>query len=119
MPRIIVLAECRYAPRGRVVLEERVVTAHFESDHTSAQLVERVGWTIVDADELERADTGTPAHRCTRAPSVTRSWRGRMSARATERRDRRSMSWTVYARAATLWKMRVATHSAQAPGPRC
>lgn len=62
MPRIIVLAECRYAPRGRVVLEERVVTVHFESDHTSAQLVERVGWAIVDADELERADTGTPMH---------------------------------------------------------
>ena len=33
-----------------VLLEERVLPAHFESDHYSAQLVERVGWAIVDAD---------------------------------------------------------------------
>lgn len=51
MPRIIVLAECRLAPHW-----ERVVAAHIESDHSSAQLVERLGWAIVDADELEQAE---------------------------------------------------------------
>lgn len=55
MPRIIVLAECGYSPGSRVVLEERVAIAHFESDHSSGQILERLGWAIVDADELEQA----------------------------------------------------------------
>jgi hypothetical protein len=54
MPRIIVLAECQADPDPRVVMEERVLVAHFESDHSSAQLLERLGWAIVDADELEQ-----------------------------------------------------------------
>jgi hypothetical protein len=41
-------------------MEERLVSTHLESDHASAQLVERVGWAIVDADELERADPVEP-----------------------------------------------------------
>jgi hypothetical protein len=36
-----------------VVLQERVVPSDLESDHFSAQLVERVGWALVDADEIE------------------------------------------------------------------
>jgi hypothetical protein len=39
-----------------VVLEERLVTAHLDSDHASAQLVDRLGWAILDADEIEAAD---------------------------------------------------------------
>jgi hypothetical protein len=54
MPRIIVVAERSDTTDDRVVLEERLVRAHLESDHASAQLVERLGWAIVDADELER-----------------------------------------------------------------
>ena len=56
MPRIIVLTECRLAPHRRVILEERVVAAHIETDHSSAQLVERLGWATVDAGELEQAE---------------------------------------------------------------
>lgn len=57
MPRIIVLAECAHHGSGsQVVLEERVVVAHFESDHTSGQILERLGWAIVDAHELEEAN---------------------------------------------------------------
>jgi hypothetical protein len=41
-----------------VVLQERVVPNDLESDHFSAQLVERVGWALADADEMEhRAPT--------------------------------------------------------------
>ena len=54
MPRIIVLADCGHGLGHRVVMEERLVSAHLESDHASAQLLERLGWAIVDADELER-----------------------------------------------------------------
>jgi hypothetical protein len=35
------------------VLQERVLPSDLESDHFSAQLVERVGWALVDADEIE------------------------------------------------------------------
>jgi hypothetical protein len=41
-------------------MQERLVSAHLESDHASAQLVERLGWAIVDADELERAHPAEP-----------------------------------------------------------
>jgi hypothetical protein len=56
MSRIIVVAECVNDSQRRVVLEERVLAAHLDSDQSSAQLVERLGWAIVDADAYERAD---------------------------------------------------------------
>ena len=52
MARIIVVADP--SSGTQVVLEERVATAHLESNHSCAQLVERLGWAIVDAEELER-----------------------------------------------------------------
>ena len=58
MPRILVTTD---GPNGRemaVVLQERVLPSDLESDHFSAQLVERVGWALVDADEIEHR---TPA----------------------------------------------------------
>jgi hypothetical protein len=48
------------------VLQERVVSSDLESDHFSAQLVERVGWALVDADEVEHrtpAPEARPARR--------------------------------------------------------
>ena len=55
MPKIIVISEHRDGER-RVTLEERVVPAHLEDEHSAAQLVERVGWAILDAEQVE----GTP-----------------------------------------------------------
>ena len=59
MPRILVTAD---GPDGRQtpVLQERVVASDLESDHFAAQLVERVGWALVDADEIEHR-TPSPA----------------------------------------------------------
>jgi hypothetical protein len=54
MPRILVLAECDDDRRGAVVLEERVVPVHLDSDRSSARLIERIGWAILDAEQLER-----------------------------------------------------------------
>lgn len=55
MPQIIVTAD-RTADRdeGAVLLKERVNVADFESDHFAAQLVERLGWAVSDASEVER-----------------------------------------------------------------
>ena len=54
MPKIIVITEAK-GSEGTITLEERVVAAHLEDDHTAAQLVERVGWAILDAEDAERA----------------------------------------------------------------
>jgi hypothetical protein len=53
MPQILVVTETREAD-ATVVYRERVSLSDLESDHFSGQLVERVGWAMRDADELER-----------------------------------------------------------------
>jgi hypothetical protein len=60
MPQIIVTADRDAADRGEgaVMMRERVTVTDFESDHFAAQLVERLGWAVSDADEVERK-TGT------------------------------------------------------------
>src|SRR6266496_2351543 len=49
VPRILVTADGSDGREKAVVLQERVVSSDLESDHFSAQLVERVGWALVDA----------------------------------------------------------------------
>ena len=51
MPHIIVTAD---QGDGAVMLRERVNVADFESQHFAAQLVERLGWAVEDADQVER-----------------------------------------------------------------
>jgi hypothetical protein len=43
-----------------VMLRERVSSSDLESDHFAAQLVERVGWAVGDAHEVE-ANGARPA----------------------------------------------------------
>lgn len=54
MPQIIVTANER-ADRGdgAVMLRERITISDFESDHFAAHLVERLGWAVSDAHEVE------------------------------------------------------------------
>jgi hypothetical protein len=55
MPQIIVAADRGAAfGDGAVTFRERVNVADFESEHFAAQLVERLGWAVEDADEAER-----------------------------------------------------------------
>jgi hypothetical protein len=55
MPQIIVTADRGAAFReGAVTFRERVNVADFESEHFMTQLVERLGWAVEDADEVER-----------------------------------------------------------------
>jgi hypothetical protein len=55
MPQIIVTAD-KLTEDGEppIMLRERVSVSDFESDHFAAQLVERLGWAVGDADELNR-----------------------------------------------------------------
>jgi hypothetical protein len=52
MPRIIVEADAIADPRA-VTLRERIVQTQLESDHFSAQLIERLRWAIEDATHVE------------------------------------------------------------------
>lgn len=54
MPWIIVATEEQAADRNTALLRERVSLDDFESDHYCAQLVERLGWAVLDADESEQ-----------------------------------------------------------------
>ena len=55
MPQIIVAADRGAAfEDGAVTFRERVTVADFESQHFASQLVERIGWAVSDANDVER-----------------------------------------------------------------
>lgn len=55
MPQIIVAADRGAAfGEGAVTFRERVNIADFQSEHFAAQLLERLGWAVEDADVAER-----------------------------------------------------------------
>ncbi|HEY3728028.1 MAG TPA: hypothetical protein VGL51_12690 [Solirubrobacteraceae bacterium] len=55
MPQIIVTADEPVDGDDRpMMFTERVSVQDFESDHFRAQLVERLGWAVGDADEVAR-----------------------------------------------------------------
>lgn len=54
MPQIIVRTNRgTERPEESVMLNERVNVSDFESDHFAAQLIERLGWAVNDAHEVE------------------------------------------------------------------
>ena len=56
MPQILVVADPPQDTPSTVVYRERISTTDLESDHFSGQLVERVGWAVLDADQLEHKE---------------------------------------------------------------
>ena len=56
MPRIIVTTDPTEQRDAPVLLEERVCSAHLASDHSAAQLIERLGWAINDAENSQQAE---------------------------------------------------------------
>jgi hypothetical protein len=52
MPQIMVTADSE-GEEGAVMLRERVNLADFDSDHFAWQLVERLGWAVSDAQQVE------------------------------------------------------------------
>jgi hypothetical protein len=62
MPQILVVTDL-HGDTGSsdVVYRERINLSDLESDHFSGQLVERVGWAVLDADALEHKEAAIPA----------------------------------------------------------
>jgi hypothetical protein len=54
MARIIVTTEKSERPDTPVLLDERVCPDHLSDHHSAAQLMERLGWAITDAEDTER-----------------------------------------------------------------
>jgi hypothetical protein len=61
MPRLIVTAETGDERGFAIVHDERVLAATLDNDHASAQLIERVGWALEDAERLESEQAESPA----------------------------------------------------------
>lgn len=51
MARIIVTTEQNVRPSEGVLLDEFVCRDHLTDDHSAAQLMERLGWAVVDAEQ--------------------------------------------------------------------
>jgi hypothetical protein len=61
VPQILVVTEAPNETDSAVVYRERVALADLESDHFSGQLVERMGWALLDADLLEQGSAESPS----------------------------------------------------------
>ena len=59
MPQILVLTDSPLAS-AKVVYRERIAVSNLESEHFAGQLLERVGWAVGDADQLENRDQEAP-----------------------------------------------------------
>jgi hypothetical protein len=56
MARIIVTSDPTDRRDAPILLEERIYPVHVASDHAAAQLIERLGWAINDAENTDRAE---------------------------------------------------------------
>ena len=54
MARIIVTTDPSEQSEAPILLEESVYSVHLDDDHAAAQLIERLGWAINDAESVER-----------------------------------------------------------------
>jgi hypothetical protein len=55
MPHILITTEATNESRDRVLLDERVTATDLSSGHFADQLIERVGWALLDAEEADEA----------------------------------------------------------------
>jgi hypothetical protein len=56
MARIIVTTDPIHNQAAPVLLDESVYSIHLNNDHNAAQLIERLGWAINDAENTQRAE---------------------------------------------------------------
>ena len=56
MARIIVTTDSTNEHPAPVLLDESVYSVHLDNDHTAAQLIERLGWAINDAESTQHAE---------------------------------------------------------------
>jgi hypothetical protein len=71
MPRVLVIAD---GPERQVVMDEWVEPEHVRSDHSAAQLIERLSWGVEDAAKAEKRLRSMVAPRRLRKGAAARSY---------------------------------------------
>ena len=62
MPQIVVMANrADGSSEQAVMFRERVTVSDFESRHFADQLVQRIGWAVSDADDVEQTPAEEPS----------------------------------------------------------
>jgi hypothetical protein len=61
MAKIVVTADGSDNSAAPVLLEESVYPIHLSTGHAANQLIERLGWALRDAEELERVQATAQA----------------------------------------------------------
>jgi hypothetical protein len=56
MPTILVMSNANTEQSPAVTLEETVEPEHLASDQHAAELIERVGWALTEAKDVEETD---------------------------------------------------------------
>jgi hypothetical protein len=56
MARIIVTTDPTDNRLAPVLLDESVYSIHLDDEHNASQLIERVGWAISDAENVQRTE---------------------------------------------------------------
>jgi hypothetical protein len=55
MPHILITSDAVQESSEQVLLRERVTASDLSSGHFAEQLIERVGWALLDAEEADEA----------------------------------------------------------------
>jgi len=58
MARIIVTTDRIADHAAPVLMDESVYSIHLDNGHNAAQLIERLGWAINDAENTQRTEQG-------------------------------------------------------------
>ena len=56
MARIIVTTDPVADHTAPVLMDESVYSIHLDNDHNAAQLIERLGWAVDDAEHTQRTE---------------------------------------------------------------
>jgi hypothetical protein len=56
MARIIVTTDPTPDHAAPVLMDESVYSIHLDNEHNAAQLIERLGWAISDAEDTQRME---------------------------------------------------------------
>lgn len=73
MPQVIIQARSADGTLAAVTFAERTVPIKLRSDHYHAELIERVGWALIDAEALEAQSDRMRPDRPPRANTQARS----------------------------------------------
>jgi hypothetical protein len=56
MARILVTTDPTTDHATPILLDERVYSMHLDNEHNAAQLIERLGWAISDAENIQQTE---------------------------------------------------------------